>query len=302
LHIQVDGMAEHGGPNGGPRIRTARIDVNLPRTLGTPIVSGRAFTLADTGENRHVAIVDETFVRHVLGGQDAVGRLVRQVAEDDQPAAPWLEIVGVVHDLTVGKSGSVENAFLYQPLVAGDVFPLNVAIHANGDPATVMARLRAIGATIDPTMRIDNLQSFDQLAGADRIAMDFFVRVGAGIAVIALMLSTAGVYALMSFTVARRTPEIAIRLALGANANRVVAATFSRALLQVLLGVLLGCIPGGAVVSMIEPEMLNGSQLWVTVGTCACVIAFMIGVTVLACIGPARRAMRIQPTDALKAT
>ena len=302
LHIEVDGMAAHTGPEGGPRIRTAGIDVNLPRTLGTPIVSGRGFTLADTGDNRHVAIVDETFVRYVLGGQEAIGRLVRQVAEDDQPAGPWLEIVGVVHDLTVEKGTSDENAFLYQPLVAGAAFPLNVAVHASGDPATVMSRLRAIAATIDPTLRLDNIQTLDQLAAADRIAMDFFVRVGAGIAVVALMLSTAGIYALMSFTVARRTPEIAIRLALGANGNRVVLATFSRALLQVLLGVLAGCIPGGALVSMIEPGMLNGTQLWVTLGTCACVIVFMSTVTVLSCLGPARRALRIQPTDALKAT
>ena len=150
-------------------------------------------------------------------------------------------------------------------------------------------------------MRLDNMRTIDQLAAADRIALDFAVRVGSGIAIVALMLSISGVYALMSFTVARRTPEIAIRLALGANANRVVISTFSRALLQVGLGVLVGCIPGGAIVSVIEPEVLNAAQMPLAIGTSLSVIVFMAVVTLCACFGPARRALRIQPTDALKA-
>jgi ABC-type antimicrobial peptide transport system permease subunit len=146
------------------------------------------------------------------------------------------------------------------------------------------------------------VQTLAQVASMDRIAVNFFVRIGAGIAIIALMLSTAGVYALLSFTVARRTPEIAIRLALGANANRVVLSTFSRALLQVGLGVLVGSIPGTAIVASIEPELFNGSQFTIAIGTAAAVIAFMVLVTIGACYAPARRALRIQPSDTLKAT
>ena len=300
LHIQVDGITEQNGPSGGPRIRTASIDVNLPQAFGLPIVSGRAFSAGDTDENRHVAIVDQTFVRAVMNGRDPVGVQVRQVAEEGQPAGPWLEIIGVVRDMTRNANKSSEDAFLYRPIDAGAIFPLNVAVRVTGDTTTIGARLRVVAGEVDPTVRIDQVQTLAQVASMDRIAVDFFVRVGAGIAVIALMLSTAGVYALLSFTVARRTPEIAIRLALGANSTRVTLSTFSRALLQVGLGVVLGCIPGVAIVASIEPEILDGSQGGIAAGTAVAVIAFMALVTIAACYAPARRALRIQPADALK--
>jgi ABC-type antimicrobial peptide transport system permease subunit len=207
-----------------------------------------------------------------------------------------------MHDLAIAPSKAAEAAVLYRPLDAGDAFPLHVAVRFNGDISSGGSRVRAIAGAVDPTLRIDQVQTLAQVASMDRIAVDFFVRIGAGIAIIALMLSTAGVYALLSFTVARRTPEIAIRLALGANARRVVLSTFSRALLQVGLGVVVGCIPGAAIVGSLEAGALSGSQLNVAIGTALGVIAFMAVVTIAACYAPARRAMRIQPADALKAT
>jgi putative ABC transport system permease protein len=272
------------------------------RTLGAPILAGRDFTLTDTGENRNVAIVDQAFVRHVLPGLEPVGARVRQRARDGAPAGPWLEIVGVVRDLSDGTPTSDETSFLYRPTTAGADLPIHMAVHVTGDMTAVMSSLRKVAAAVDPTLRLDEIRTIDQLAAENRIGLDFFARLGTGIAMVALLLSTAGVYALMSFTVARRTPEIAIRLALGANTRRVVLSTFSRALLQVALGVLAGAIPGGVIVSVIQPEILNGAQLSATFATCAGVIAFMIAVTVAACAGPARRALRIQPADALKAT
>ena len=97
----------------------------------------------------------------------------------------------------------------------------------------MMWRLRVIAAEIDPALRLDEVLTLDQVGTSDRVAIEFFLRLLAGIGVVALVLATAGVYALMSFTVARRTAEIGIRLALGASARRIVFATFARALAQV---------------------------------------------------------------------
>ena len=300
MEVEVDG-GTHSGPAGVLRVQSSAIDVDMFRTFGAPIVAGRNFTLADTGETRNVAIVDQAFVHHVLPGQEPIGARIRQRATEGSPAGPWLEIIGVVRDLSDETPKSDESTFVYLPTTAGASLPMYMAVHVTGDMTAVKSSLRTVAAAVDPTLRLDDIRTIDQLAAENRIGLDFFARIGTGIALVALLLSTAGVYALMSFTVARRTPEIAIRLALGANTKRVVWSTFSRALLQVALGVLVGCIPGGVIVSLIQPEILNGAQLSATLATCAGVIVFMIAVTVAACAGPARRALRIQPADALKA-
>jgi ABC-type lipoprotein release transport system permease subunit len=106
----------------------------------------------------------------------------------------------------------------------------------------------------------------------------------------------------MSFTVARRTAEIGIRVALGANPRRIVMATFARALKQVAIGLILGSIPAGLIVANVGPEVspINGNEITIAVGLGSTLLVALV--TALACVLPARRALRIQPTDALKTT
>ena len=84
----------------GRRVRTAQVGVNFVETFQAPIVAGRAFTEADLAPGRHVAIVDGTFVRLVFGGRHAIGRRVRDAERNGKPAGPWIEIIGVIRDLT----------------------------------------------------------------------------------------------------------------------------------------------------------------------------------------------------------
>jgi putative ABC transport system permease protein len=135
----------------------------------------------------------------------------------------------------------------------------------------------------------------------DRIAAEFMARAMAIVSAVALLLSTAGVYALVSFTLSRRTREIGIRAALGAAPRRIVAAIFSRAFAQIGLGILAGSVPGYLLVAKGAPEMARGGGALVAAGASAAVGAFIVVVTGLACAIPARRALRINPTDALRA-
>jgi hypothetical protein len=299
LLIEVEGVGA-SAPATTLRVKTTTIDVGLPNLFGVPIVAGRAFTRSDTNSARHVAIVDQAFVRHVLGGRDAIGLRVREASRDRTEPAPWVEIVGVVRNVTSEVNESADDAVLYRPGTAGEVYPVRMAVRVNAEAKTIMARLQNLAATVDPALRLDEVMTLDEAASLDRVAIDFFLRVLAGIAAVALLLSTAGVYALMSFTVARRTPDIAIRLALGAEAHRVLLGTFAHALMQVMLGVIVGCLAGGAIVFAVEPELVAQSPAVIAIGTCVAVTAFMAAVTMLAGLAPARRALRIQPADALK--
>ena len=301
MPVEVEGEALP--PIGQRAVQATVVARDYFEAFEAPIVAGRAFTGADLAPGRNVAIVDQTFVRHVLGGRDAVGRLVRQAARTGEPAGPWLEIVGVVKDLTVDANKDRYAAVLYQPAAAEAVHPIRVAVRVGGDATAMMSRLRVIAADVDASLRVDNPTTLDQVGTADRVALDFFMRLLAGIGVVALVLATAGMYALMAFTVARRTTEIGIRLALGANPRRIVFTTFARAFAQIGAGVVIGGRPAAAIAASLAPEVAAGVDAnMVAAVICTLAALFMLIVTALACAVPARRALRIEPVQTLKST
>ena len=298
MRLEVDGVPTPA--DGAPFVRRAGVAVDYFDAFQAPILDGRRFTEADLAPGRNVAIVDQTFARMVFNGQNAVGRLVREAAEENQPPGPWIEIVGVVRDLTDDSGKKFDDSVLFRPAAPEDVYPLYVAIHARGSVSALMSRTRVVAADVDPTLRISEMMTMDKLDSTDLVALDFFARLMAGIAIVAIILATAGVYALMSFTVARRTSEIGIRVALGANPRRIVTATFARAFTQVTMGLVAGTLPAAAIVAAIGPEV-SGNGTGVVIWTCVVSLALVAIVTAIACVFPARRALRIQPTDALKA-
>ena len=299
MRIEVDGMP---APDTAPFVRRASVAPNYLDSFQAPIVAGRQFIESDLLPGRHVAIVDQTFARTVFNGQDPVGRHVREAAVDDQPAGPWLEIVGVVRDITDDTGKKFDDSMLFRPAAPEDVYPLYVGIHARGNVSALMSRTRVLASDVDPTLRLTEMTTMETLGAADLVALDFFARLMAGVSVVALILATAGVYALMSFTVARRTAEIGIRVALGANPRRIVTATFARALTQVTIGLGLGSIPAWLLVAGLGPEVAPAASTEVTIATCVAATLLVALVTVLACVAPARQALTIQPTDALKST
>jgi ABC-type antimicrobial peptide transport system permease subunit len=171
----------------------------------------------------------------------------------------------------------------------------------DGDPRALGDRVRDIAATVDPRLRLKMIMPLMNVGDADKKTLAFFYRVLAIVGSVALLLSTAGVYSLMSFSVARRRREIAIRAALGASPHRLLTAIFSRAFWQLGTGVLIGLVPGALLLTGGAPEVAEGSGFAVGVGGSMAVGVFMMTVGLLACAGPAKRALRIQPTDALRA-
>jgi putative ABC transport system permease protein len=300
--VEIQGFEPPRPAHGPLWVRTATVGANVFATLGVPIIAGRAFTPADEELDRPVAIVDQTFVQEVMGGSDPIGRWVRQPqnSENDAPG-PWYEIVGVVRDLSIAEDKTSEDAVLYRPAVTGSTPGLRLAVHVNGDAVAFAPRLRSVAASVDPTLRLYDILRMDQFDEADRLTFQFFLRALAIVSVVALLLSTAGVYSLMSFTVTRRTREIGIRTAVGADRRQILTGIFSRAFSQVGLGIAAGSVPGTLLVAFGAPEVARGSGEAMAAAAFTLVAAFMFSVALLACVGPARRVLRIRPTDALRA-
>ncbi|HEX8210063.1 MAG TPA: ABC transporter permease [Longimicrobium sp.] len=291
--------------------KIARVDLSYFDVLGAPILAGRGFQGADLAPGAGVAIVDQGFVDQVLLGRNPIGRRVRigvGGTRPDGPGAdslPWHEIVGVVKELgMVGATESGRGSGLYLPATPGSGFPPVMMIHAQGDPMALVPRLRAIAGTLDPTLRLSELQRVDQVTSPILWVVGMFLRATLVMTAVALLLSLAGIYAVLSFTVARRTREIGVRVALGANRRRILTAMFRRPLTQVGLGVAAGAslIAAGAVILTRSAAFASApSALSVGhVALLAAYAAFMLGVCLLACVVPTRRALGVEPMVAMR--
>jgi ABC-type antimicrobial peptide transport system permease subunit len=171
-----------------------------------------------------------------------------------------------------------------------------MAIHVSGDPAAFGPKVRAIATQIDPTVRLYKIVPLSAVTESELEFLELWFRLVLGVAAVALVLSLAGIYAVMSFTVARRTREIGVRVALGASARSIALAIFRRPLTQVALGVLAGAGFVGLLVRAVIGR-LSGLELALVIGYAL----LMMVVCMLACIVPTRRALRVQPTEALRA-
>ena len=286
----------------GHRVSVASVDPEFFAAFGGTVLAGRSFNAVDLGPGTVPVVVNESFVRRVVENRNPIGRRLRYVYNDgvdsDAERGPWYEIVGVVQDLAMDtRPNDPKVAGFYHPVTAAGAYPAQVAVHVNGRSDAFIPRFRAIVAEVDPTLRMYDVQRLDQVVIGSVQGMVFWFRLFVGISAMALLLSLAGIYAVMSFTVSRRTREIGIRVALGATHRRVLAAVFRRPLIQVAIGVLVG---SGIVLFIVwgesgQPTVTPRQGLLVTAYA-----AVMMAVCLLACVVPTRRALGVEPTEALR--
>ena len=293
------GVVQRPGDKGGPLwVRSAGVAANYFDALDVPVLAGRGFTRADL--DQPVAVVDETFVRRVLGGRDPVGVRVRRSHRGSTQPGQWLQIVGVVRDLSLAKRNKTsEDALLFRAVTVEGAAMLRVLVRARGDATHAAPAVRRAAADTDPTLRVYDLMALERIEDSDIATGRFFVTATALVACVALVLATAGIYALTSFTIARRTREIGIRTALGAEPRQIVTALFSRTFRQVGLGLLIGSLPGGVLLAL-GLAQATAAGGWKTLAGTTLSAGFVLLVAMLTCVVPARRALRIQPTEALR--
>jgi putative ABC transport system permease protein len=269
--------------------RSVVVDRDYFDAIDARVIAGRTFVPGDLNAGTSAVLVDAAWAERELGGRNPVGLRIRistQSGEDGQ----WQEIVGVV-DGTARAVGPGSSVAFYRPLRVGMDETLRLYLRTNASPATLMRSVHNAVTSVDPALAVHELAPLDQV-WAPVLKSDLYFLAGLHVvAAIILLFALVGIYALLSFTVSQRSREIAVRAALGANPRSIVVAVFSRAVRQIALGVVIGAVLVSAAVAR-SPESL---------ALVAGIAVLMMVVGLAGCAVPAFRAVRIHPTEALKA-
>jgi predicted permease len=308
MALEADGQPNPGNPvdynivegrTSGYLARYNKVALNFFSAFDVPVILGRGFTPADAAAD--AVIVSHTTARMVFGDSSPVGRRIKYVGRsretdgDPLPLERWFEIVGVVPDFPAGEIES--HLRVYHPAAYGSIYPARIGVRTRvADPASLADTLRDSGAAVNPLLQIRQL-STPAIMIARAQGMSRLIGVTVGLVVFSVvLLSAAGIYALMSFTVARRRREIGIRAALGADRNRLLAGIFGRVAAQLAAGAVLGMLGAFALEGVLEGEFLakrGGIVL-------PLVTLIMTTAGLIAAWGPARQGLSIQPTEALR--
>jgi putative ABC transport system permease protein len=265
-------------------------------TLMMPLVAGRTPVRADAEQGRPVAWVNETFARRFLDNH-AVGERI-QIGEDKT----WLEIVGVVGDVrTFGLREDIR-PMVYLPLntsvpaVKLDV--VHIVARTRGEPASLVSALRAAVTRVNPSVPLTAARTMDEIVASSLARLSFTLTLLVIAAAVALVLGVVGLYGVISYIVTRRTSEIGVRLALGAQPGDVRAMILRQGLSVALVGVAVGLIAASALANLLASLLFEiSARDPVTFGAVALVVT---SVSALASYVPARRAAGIDPARALR--
>jgi predicted permease len=270
------------------------VDQKFFEVYGARFLAGRAFDARDFGPGRTPVIVNRSFVTEVLAGSDALGHRIRY-RDRGTPAAReggWYEIVGVVEDFP----RSHDDPMMFHPMT-GASRPVSLTIHARAGTGPAARRLRAVVSSLDSRLRAGRVESLHQKYWEHRSFDHTFGFMLGTATLIVLLFSMAGIYALMAFVVAQRWREIGVRTALGAPPRKLLLAIFGRAAVPLLIGALAGGAIALGLHSSLAAAEAGGRSIPGIVPVSA---SLMIVLGLLAVAGPARRAVRIDPIEALR--
>ena len=242
-----------------------------------------------------MAIVNESFAAKFFEGEDPVGRRIRARQIDE---APWITIVGVAPDMYIGDLENREPAGYYIPLAHNPTRFASIAVRAAGAPMSLTAAVRDEVSAIDADLPLYWVRTMRQTIDENNWHYQVFGSLFMAFGFAAMFLATVGLYGVMSFAVSRRTQEIGVRMALGASGRSVLQLVLRQGLWQIGLGLGIGVLLAGGLARLITVIMF-GVQPW-DPEVFAVVVAALSAAALLACLVPARRAMRVDPMVALR--
>lgn len=271
------------------------------RTMGIRLRLGREFTARDAASSPHVAIVSQAVARQIWPDANPIGQ---RISNKDVPGpGDWLTVIGVVDDVGQTSIDTHREPAIYQPIrqVTQAFFlgHMSFVVRAVGDPALLLPAMRSALRDADPNQPISSIGTMESAISATVAEPLFQARLIGAFSVVALVLAAIGIYGVVAYSVAERTHEIGIRVALGAARADVVGMVLHRLLLVLIPGVALGVIGALATTRVLESLLFeirpNDPTTFIGVAVLLAAVAIVAGAA------PARRASRVDPLVALRA-
>jgi predicted permease len=307
--IYVDGHPTPG-PNDNNGSSWDRVSPHFFETVGQPVIRGRGFTDSDTATSQKVAVVNQAFVKKFFKNEDPMGR---HFGDFDQQYASTFQIVGIVADAKYNNPREEPRPMYFRPLTqrlegltrpnfimaeGRSLYINSITIHFKQAPQNVDSTVRRTLANINPNLTVIDLHSLDyQVAGnftQERLIARLTMLFGA----LALILASVGLYGITSYQVARRTSEIGLRMALGANRSNVVQMVMRGALFQAGLGLIIG-VPIAMLGAHYMTDQLYNVRSYDPISLIIAVLVLALAAALAGFI-PARRAANIEPMLALR--
>ncbi len=268
------------------------------KTLGVPVLKGREFTQRDGEKTPGVVIVNQAFAQKFFPNEDPIGKRIKPGIATGENKPDWREIVGVVADVRNRNLSSELRQGYFVPQAQVPFNQMTMVVRTTNDPHSLITAVQNEVHAMDKEVPVFNIKTMDEYISATVAAPRFNATLLVFFALVALVLTIVGLYGVMSYSVAQRTNEIGIRMALGAQTRDVLRLIVSQGFKLVLLGLALGLAGAFALMRVI------GSLLFGVTPrdplTFAAVAVLLTFVALLACYIPARRATRLDPLHALR--
>ena len=302
----------HPEPVSGDDINSSwdRISPHFFETVGQPVIRGRGFTEQDTATSPMVAIVNQKFVKKFFPKEDPIGR---HFGTSGQESAADYEIVGIVADAKYTNPRDLPRPMYFRPLtqlnthlkqgsaIMGEgrsLYPNSITVQFVGEAAALEAAARRTLANINPNLTIEDFSSLDHQVADNFNQERLITRLTGLFGLLGLILASVGLYGITAYSVARRTSEIGIRMALGASRSNVVAMVMRRAIILVAIGLAIG-IPVAILGGRLMSSQLYGVRSYDPL-TILIAVVVLFAFAALAGFIPARRAASIEPMNALR--
>jgi putative ABC transport system permease protein len=279
-------------PDAPTRAHLRAVSPDYFRTIGMRVIDGRNFTAADDGESPFVVLVNETMAKRYWPGQSPIGKRFRM------GGPRWREVVGIVSDVKHWGFDRPVNPETYLPQRQMVWTGLTYVLATDVDPVSLTAAVRNELKAVDPELPLSNVRTMEDVAARSVAARRSSMLLLGVFGALALVLAAAGIYAVMAQLVALRTSEIGVRMTLGAEPSAVMGLILREGLVQAVIGLAIGLTAGVLVMRGFEAVLYHVRPSDPV--TLATVAALLLTTAFLACIIPARRAMRVDPVQALR--